>query len=528
MKRLLAAAIIACACSAPAKADWHVASSEHFVIYADDRASDVQRFAEILERYHAALELMTERQTETPSPSNRVTIYAVGGERDMRRLSGSNDIAGFYVPRAGGSSAFVQDVRLRGREPDFTLTVLLHEYAHHVFMSSTRFAQPRWLSEGSAEFFASAMLDRDDNLEIGRPANHRYAELFYGNNSGVRDLLGFELLESDDRERIEAFYGRSWLLYHYLTFNEERRGQLRTYWEGMRAGLSSVEAGEAAFGDLDALDSELEDYQRQRRILMIRLGPERLPIGPIEVRQLSEGMDETMPLIIRSKRGVTREQALELLPDMREMAERHPEDAGVLSALAEAEYDAGNDAEAIAAADAAIARDPSIANAYVQKGYALFRMAEEAEDQEAAYETAMGPFYALNAIENDHPLPLIYLFRSFAGRGVQPSEHAQSALFRASELAPFDKNLTLNTAMMLANAGNISVASAYLEPLALDPHGGGLPTLARDMIEAMEGAEQGTPFYFEPSSAEPDAVVSAEGAEGEESGEEPGEEPGDD
>ncbi|MBU2588381.1 MAG: hypothetical protein KJ872_09735, partial [Alphaproteobacteria bacterium] len=63
----------------PALAEWYEASSDHFVIYADDSERDIQRFAENLERYHSAMAFLTERSLETPSPSNRVVIYAVGG-----------------------------------------------------------------------------------------------------------------------------------------------------------------------------------------------------------------------------------------------------------------------------------------------------------------------------------------------------------------------------------------------------------------------------------------------------------------
>ena len=65
-----------------------------------------------------------------------------------------------------------------------------------------------------------------------------------------------------------------------------------------------------------------------------------------------------MPVIIRSRRGVDDEGAKAVLTDARAIASRFPKDPAVLSALAEAEHDAGNDKEAIAAADAALADDP--------------------------------------------------------------------------------------------------------------------------------------------------------------------------
>ena len=138
--------------ASPVQAKWHRASSEHFVIYADDSEDDVREFAENLEKYHAAMEVVTGREVATPSPSNRVTIFAVGSQRDIRRLAGSveDNVAGFYVPRAGASRAFVQDIRNKSGYPDFSTVVLLHEYAHHFLISSSRYAMPRWLSEGAA------------------------------------------------------------------------------------------------------------------------------------------------------------------------------------------------------------------------------------------------------------------------------------------------------------------------------------------------------------------------------------------
>ncbi len=527
MKRLLLlAAALAFLLPGTAQAKWHVASSDHFVIYADDRAKDVARFAEILERYHLAMERLTRQQVPTPSPSNRVTIYAVGGERAMERLSGSRIIAGFYHPRAGGSVAFVQDIRFGGRGTDFTLTVLLHEYAHHFLMSSSRYALPRWINEGSAEFYASAKFKRDGEMQIGMPANHRATELFYAPKVDIRDLLDYENRADKSRSRFDSFYGRSWLLYHFLTFDEARNGQLVDYILALRAGKTPIEAGEEAFGDLDQLDKDLDAYLERRRMLAITYTADFFQPGPIEVRELSEGHAEAMPLIIRSRRGVDREQALDLLPEMREVAQQFPKDANVLAALAEAEYDAGNNAEAIAAADSAIALDPTIANAYVQKGYAMFRMAEDADDRTAAYQDAMAPFIALNARENNHPIPLIYLFRKYAWSGAEPSETAKDALFMASELAPFDENLTLNTAVMFAREGRIDVARAYLHPLAMDPHGGELAEYAQGMFDALADAEEGVPFTYDPMD---DEAPVAEADEGTGSGEdEPGEpgEPG--
>lgn len=496
--RIWVAAFLALVISSPAHADWYEASSDNFVIYADDSEKDVRRFAENLERYHAAMSFVTSRKVEKPSPSNRVTIFAVGSSRDIRKLSGGKDkrIAGFYVPRAGGSRAFVQDIRLKNGYPSFSTVILLHEYAHHFLMSSTRYEMPRWASEGAAEFFAAASFSSDGSVMIGRPAQHRAGDLAFAADVSVEELLDHELYERNKRRGHDAFYAKSWLLYHYLTFSEERRGQLPDYLLRVAKGESSPDAAREAFGDIDKLQGDLNRYLRQRRMMTFALTPERIQIGPVSIRKLPEGEAEMMPLRIRSQRGVTREQAEELIVEVREVAQKYPNDPGVLTALAEAEFDAGNDEAAIAAADAAIAIDPQRKNAYVQKGYALFNQASEAEpeDQVAAYSKAMKPFSALNGLENDHPLPLIYYYRSYVQNDREPPENARHALERASQLAPFDHSLAMNVAMMQAKEGKTKLAAATLKPIAANPHGGGLARTASALVPLLETAEDGEPF----------------------------------
>ena len=463
----------------PLQAAWHKAESENFVIYADDSEKDVRKFAESLERYHSALELISGRDIRVPSPSNRVTIFAVGGESHMRRLSGSSGIAGFYVPRAGASKAFVQDIQMPNGRPNFSTTVLLHEYAHHFFIGSSRFAMPRWMSEGGAEFYAAAAFDKDGTLSIGRPSTHRSYELSMGGDLSARDMLD----PTSKEQNHPAFYGRSWLLYHYLMFDADRKGQLQEYWTKLIDGQPSLEAAESVFGDLDELNIELRKYYRSNKFPFYDLSEDMTQIGRVTVTELSEGEAKMMPIRIRSQRGVDAEEAADVLKDARKVAERYGDDPGVLTALAEAEYDAGNNAEAIAAADAAIALDPNRVNAYVQKGYALFRMAGDAEDKEAAYTAAMAPFSALNSIEKNHPLPLIFYYRSFMERGVQPTENALNAIAWAAQLAPFDQDLWLQVAMMYAGEGNLEQARVSLQPLTADPHGGRASIAAKAMMQ---------------------------------------------
>ena len=497
--------------AAPAQAHWHKAESDHFVIYADAGESSIGRFAEILERYDAAMRLVTGFKGEKPSPSNRVTIFVVGSERNVRKLAGdgSDYVAGFYVPRAGNSRAFVPRITSSYGEPDFSLVVLLHEYAHHFMISTSRHAMPRWMSEGAAEFFASAKFGHDGSVSIGRPAYHRMGELAYAKNVSVQELLDHKLYEKNHGKGYDAFYGRAWGLYHYLYFEKSRRGQLDTYWNAIASGTSEHDAAIKAFGDLNQLGKDLDSYLHRSRILSYKFKPEWFHIGPVTVTEVSDGMDNALPLIARSQRGVSREQALELLPEVQKVAAKYPRDPGVLSALAEAEHDAGHDDASIAAADRALAIDPKAKNALIQKGLSLFRKAESAKDKHAAFKQAMLPFSALNHLENNNPLPLIYYYRSFVEQGKNPPELARKALERASQLAPFDQPLAMNTALMDAGEGRIAVARMFLEPIAANPHGGRLAERAQAIQTALADVKEGSPWHPSPLMQTIDGIDSA-------------------
>ena len=475
-----------------AQAEWLESSSTQFVVYADDSERDIRKFSEQLERYHEAMAIITGRQLPVPSPSSRVTVFVVRNAAEVQRLMGTSERAlrGFYLPRAGGSVAFVPKVEVRNGQPDLSMAVLLHEYAHHFLVSNSGFPDPRWVAEGAAEFFASVEFNGDGGLNIGMPNAFRYGELAFARDVTAEELIDPELYESRRGKGYDAFYGKSWLLYHYLTMEPARRGQLVAYLQGMRAGKSSREAAEAAFGDLAQLERELGRYGDRRTILGMVFKPNQLELPTVALRRLTAGEAAMMPVEIRSKRGVDREQALALVAEARAIAARYPGDAAVLAALAEAEHDAGNEAEAIAAADAALAIDPNRVNAYVQKGFALFALAAEADDRDAAYRAAREPFLALNRIENDHPLPLIFYNRSFAERGMRPPENAAQALERAAELAPFDYSLRLNLAIQQLREGRVAEARANFLPIAFNPHGGPMADGARTVVERIDG---GTP-----------------------------------
>lgn len=217
-----------------------------------------------------------------------------------------------------------------------------------------------------------------------------------------------------------------------------------------------------------------------------------LSIGPVEIAPLSAGAAAIMPVQVRSRRGVSTEAAQKVVADARIIAARFPDDPAVLTALSEAEFDAGNDQAAIAAADAALKLDPSQTNAYIQKGYALFHLAETADDKAAAYKRARAPFIALNRREPDHPIPLIYFYRSFVAQGLAPTPLAVDGLARAAQLAPFDLDVRMMLGATLIRTGWRDEARTILQIVANAPHRRVLSDAASRMIARLDSEPKWT------------------------------------
>lgn len=472
-----------------AHADWLEVSSEHFVIYADQGEKELRHFAERLERFHAAMAFRFQMHLEKPSPSNRVTIYVVPNRRNVRKLAASSSrfVAGFYRARAGATVAVIPKLDRAGSalalSPE---TILYHEYAHHFMAGLTARVFPRWFVEGFAEFFASVKFQPEGGVGLGAPATHRARELAYAREVPIRRMLEFDGGLGASKGSYDAFYGQSWLLFHYLTFEPGRAGQLQQYQSLLAAGKPVLEAASSAFGDLDLLERELGRYQERRRLSYLMIDGKALTIGPISVRELRPGEAAMMPTRIESRVGVTREEALELLPEARRVAQLHPDDSAVLASLAEAEYDAGNDDAAIAAADRALKFNPNEIDAHIQKGFALFRKAKARGVQKESWLEVRNQFVRANKVENDNPIPLYWYYLTFREAGETPTRNAVDGLEWAMTLAPFDSGLRWRVAQQMISEERLEEAARTLGPLAYSPHPGEHTERALKLLREVE------------------------------------------
>lgn len=471
MRRLLF--VFALLSAAPANAEWWEARSDHFIVYSQSPAKDTRAYAERLERFDQALRsLQGIGSDDALSDSRRLTVYRFGDIDAMGALARSPGVAGFYIPRASGSVAFVPAKKQKGEKTSLykdsqigAETVFFHEYAHHFMFRHFSAAYPSWYVEAFAELNSTINLKDDGSFELGAPPQSRASALQGGLSYSIKRMLLTS--NAPDYEDVYARYTFGWLLTHYLTFGGSRTGQLQTYLKLINAGSDAATAAKQAFGDLDKLETEVLRYKSKNRYPGAVIRPGNLLSPQIALRQLAPDEEAIMSVRIRSDRGVNKKSAKNVAADARAVAVKYPASLPVQLALIEAEYDADDLADAERAANNALKIDPKSVKAMLYQGMIALKRAKSAP---ANYATARIWLGRANRADVGHPSPLIEFYETYRQAAVAPPAMAIAGLERAFELAPYDSDLRVLMARQLLVERQGPLARQLLLPLALSPH----------------------------------------------------------
>ncbi|MCZ4341056.1 hypothetical protein O4H52_05550 [Sphingomonadaceae bacterium G21617-S1] len=491
----LAVAMAMLCLGAPLQAAWLEVRTPHFRIYSEGTPDTARRFATNLERFDRSIRTIfafADRPGDDPNPLtvfmvdsiDQVSSLCRGGAKVAR---GESDpcryVAGFYDGRAAGSVAFVP--RTAADNPTGARTILFHEYAHHLMLANSPAAYPAWYVEGFAELISNVKLDKPGEVGIGLPAEDRFWSLTQERRIPVRELLTAKPADLSSADGV-TFYGRAWLLTHYLTFSPTRTRQLTNYLGAINQGKSSEEAASVAFGDLDTLNKEVEAYLSRGRFSYRPVQVADVPAAAIRIRRLERGEAALMPVRLRSQRAVDEESAPLVVAQARQLAAPWPNDPGAQLILAEAEFDAGYDDETEAAADRVLAVRPDSRDAMIFKALAIMHRASQGHHfDDAIWRAARGWLLKANKIEPDAAWPLFLFYQSFLDQGKTPTANAVSALEQASGLAPQDGHLRMMLVNQYLRDRKLAYARAALAPLAYDPHASG-DNPARRLLDRLD------------------------------------------
>jgi hypothetical protein len=409
--------------SAPARAAWIEGTTQHFTFYGDVSPEAMRRFAERLERYDAALRIIT-RATE----SSRVNIYFLPTMGDVQALYGHRgSVGGYYSASAQDAHTFVPltDSSQGSQYGVRPIQILYHEYAHHMLLGNLDQSLPGWASEGMAELFMTVQFGSDGSLTFGAPSLNRGFGVMASDRFSLQDLL-----LSDTRrlapEQVEQKYSRGWLLVHYLLLSGNRSGQFSRFITLLNRPTPVLDAAREAFGDLGVLNAEFDRYRLSPHFRGFRVTAQQLgPTPQVTIRTMRPGEAAIMPYRMRSVNGVNREQALQLIGAGRRIAAQYPDDVFVQRSLAEMEFDANNLAESEAAADRALALDANNVMAMVYKARVIGRRAYVGGN-EAGWREARSWLLRANRLDSNFALPLVLYYDSFVAAH-QPARRTRPA-----------------------------------------------------------------------------------------------------
>ena len=486
--------IVAALMLTPSKANakWYEAKSRHFVVYSEQKPDDLKAYASKLERYDSAIRAVRRMKDPSPNSSDRLTVYVVKDAYAVASLAGARGsaILGFWKSPAAGPVAFANSEPKRNEYALDGQTVFFHEYLHHLMLQDATVAYPTWMSEGYAEFFATAEFHDDGSVEFGKPPNYRGYELAKLEAMPLSEMLGGIYNRTTGEEWLSQ-YSRGWLLTHYLAFEPSRQGQIDRYVDAIQAGVPALEAAKQAFGDIKQLDRELSRYY-DRKTIPTRIIPASLiKVGPVAVRPLAADEDAILETRMKLDAGLQRGEGRYVAGGARKVAETFPRSARVLAVLARAEFEAKHYNDAAAAADRALAIDPKSIPALVYKGRALMEMAKE-RPAAADWSNIRSWFSRANHIDPERAEPLALYYQSFVKEGVAPPTEAVDGLLAAIQFSPQDDELRLMGVREMVNEHDLRTAAMLFKPIAYSPHSGKEHRRNLEIMDKMKAADGAT------------------------------------
>lgn len=489
--------LIGCAALAlgatPAGAAWQKVSSPHFVIYADESPDKLRAFATRLEKFDKAVRLVRSMPDPKVGDGNRLTVFVVPDVTAVQKLAVlmtdlTPNLGGFYQGSAEGSIAVVPKRSGDTDKSDLEdQSTFFHEYSHHLMYFDLSEPTPLWYAEGFAEFMSTAAFGKDGSVTLGKAALGRADSVDDSHTFPLEKMLSGKYGRLTEPEW-DSLYARGWLLTHYLTFEPTRKGQLGQYLKGIAAGKDPLVAATEAFGDLGVLDRNLHGYLGRSRMSALKVAAQALAVGAITVEPLSPGAAEIMPLRTRLKIGVPKADKPALAQQVRAVAARYPADPFVQVTLAEAEFQEGQYAAAEAAADRALAANPQLIEAILFKGRAIVEQAA-LDEKGKTFAAARGWYMKANKLDSEDPEPLLLFHQAYLRDSGRPTPNAIAALHYASDLAPQDTGLRMQSAYQYLQDGKLADARKALVPIAFDPHGGEAASSALAAIARIDAAD---------------------------------------
>lgn len=289
---------------------WLRLDSDHYSLQTDLPAEEARKAMRMLEQTRAAiLSAMWPDVLARPMP--KLQVYVLQDWREFEGLYPRRVRAFFF--RSDSEALIVLPGRPDSWQRPFgglwkdSSSRLNHELSHYL-STYALLRQPRWLSEGLAEFLETLRVSEDGKTAVVGAPNREairemrrvltYARTGRENAWRMRRLFTWEREPTTGEEDrlLAAMYAGSWLLVHWL--HHERPQQFAAYQALLARGVAPDVAWREALAELapDSLDEMLFQYVRGR------IFPERtLEVPPVGTSFVEQELADAEVHAIRAK-----------------------------------------------------------------------------------------------------------------------------------------------------------------------------------------------------------------------------------
>lgn len=482
VRRLFLALALIALTPASAFAEWRRAESPNFIVYSDGSERNLRDYTARLERFDALMRVRFGRGTDESIRKLPVYMVENGGALRTALPKLPEGFTGYYSTSENDIFAIL----VRGESDD----ILLHEYTHHFMARTGNGRYPGWLSEGFAEYFATATVPERGKASFGLPNPGRQYALAQNRWLSMDQVLRARgSMDITDTAGRGMYYAQSWALTHWALSDPARVQNLVAYLSAINTGRDPVEAWQAIFGTSpDQLAAQLRAYLRTG----LRYAQIDLPaVAPtITVSVLSPAADAVLlPMINARVPDPADVDGPALLQLLRTSSARFPDDPLALVALGRAEKQWGDEAAAETALGAALERQPDNVEALLLMADILVDragMADNAAEDLRQRRLAQG--FLQRALDADPTDYRVYaaLARIRRNSSDYPSENDLRTWILAVQRAPQVMSIRGDAAIAMMERGRYEDAVILLTPIVNDPHSGPGAQRARAMLERIQ------------------------------------------
>lgn len=469
-----------------ARAAWNEARSNHFVVYSNGGSKQLREFAERLEKFDYLLRVMS--GTDVDRIDRPLKVFALDNESEVKSIRHDPNVAGFYSTSDRSAFAIVSRLSSSGKFDLSAEQLLFHEYAHHFMLHYFPAAYPAWYVEGFAEFYATVDFKQDGSIVFGKVPMYRAPTLV------LMGIYPLERLFARDTEELgrkegDSYYGTAWLLTHYFRYHDKRQAEFNKYLKDVTTGVPDVTLENHFEGGAKALEKELRDYIKGRKMMMSSLTPEELPAIDVNIIPMDEAHSAMLKYELRMMARMPEAEHAKFAADAGVAAAKFPNSAYAQALLAEALLLAGRKDEAFAAADRAIALDPQFAPALGTKASLLLERANDSDKAED-WKAALSTIVKANRADLEDPVPLALFYRYHAMRGGEMPPVGYQGLEKAFVLLPQNPSYRFMLASAYAHKKDFKSAAAVMDAIAFSPHASEMRDAAQKMQAAFRKAEK--------------------------------------